>query len=132
MFSKQGVCVATTAGAGAGSANRDMSSSLLWWGVGRRYSTGFAVQALKWDHVSEAKRRRIGRKMTRLAARIRRRVGRVRASLGPRLVFGLARMFRRRMPGDADYAYWESQGWLGKSRPWRDPPGRTDLEPADS
>ena len=119
MFAKQGVCLATTAGAGTGAATRDMAVSMLWWGVGKRYRAGFAVRAIRWEGVPENVRRRIERRLRCLAKRIRARIGRVRASPLVRLTFAVARVFRRIMPRDADREYWEAQGGLGKVRPWR-------------
>jgi len=37
-----------------------------------------------------------------------------------RLIFMLMRMMQKANmgSGDADRAYWENKGWLGKARPW--------------
>lgn len=118
MFTKQGVCVSTTAGAGTGSAMRDMATSLLWWGVARIYRAGFAVRATNWTQVSPSMQQRIDRKMSRLAARIRRRTGHVRPGLRTRFFFFLCRMLRRLQPEGIDYEYWQQHGWLS-SAPWK-------------
>lgn len=122
MFSKQGVCVTTTAAAGKPAAMKDMEASLFWWGVGRIYKAGFTVYATGWDGVSPAKRRRIARKMASIAARIRRRAGRIRPGIRTRIAFSVVRMLRRFVPGDADREYWSARGWLGKDRPWHRKP----------
>ena len=119
MFSKQGVCISTTAGAGSGNALRDMAASLFWWGIGRIYKAGFTVRAVNWSQVTDKKKAKIERRMDQIAAKVRARAGHVRPSLRTRLTFLLVRLLRRILPGDVDKEYWASQGWLGSARPWR-------------
>ena len=45
MFSKQGVCICTAAGAGMRSTLKDMKDSLFYWGVARIYKYGVGVAA---------------------------------------------------------------------------------------
>ncbi len=49
MFSKQGICVPTAAGAGMNSANKAMAESLFFWGVAKIYKYGKAIAATNWQ-----------------------------------------------------------------------------------
>ena len=44
----------------------------------------------------------------------------VKAGIKTKAIFMLMRMMQKAnmMSGDADRAYWEEKGWLGKERPW--------------
>ena len=53
MFSKQAVCVSTAAGAGMRSTNKDMSHSLFFWGIPKRYKIGLAVFETKYSNLSD-------------------------------------------------------------------------------
>lgn len=120
MFFKQAVCIATAAGAGMKSTIRDMKDSLSFWGVGRIFTYGKAVQAIRWAEVSEAKKQEIGKDMARLARRLKQREGRVTPSLKVKMLFGVMRLVQRRGGfNPADYEYWKSMGWLERKRPWR-------------
>ncbi|MBQ9538328.1 MAG: NAD(P)H-dependent oxidoreductase [Treponema sp.] len=119
MFSKQGLCVATAAGAGMSSTIKDMADSLFFWGVAKRYKLGFAVAAVSWDAVSEKKKLSIEKKAVAMADLIKRRNGRVKPGFKTKAFFGLVRMLHKKglLPGDMDY--WNKKGWDGKIRPWK-------------
>lgn len=119
MFSKQGVCIATAAGAGMKSAIKDMRDSLSFWGVGKIYSYGIAVNAIKWDEVPEKKKARIEKKTDNLAKVISRRESRVRISLKTFLWFNAMRLMQKKPLNAADGAYWKAKGWMGSVRPWK-------------
>lgn len=120
MFSKQAVCVSTAAGAGMGSANRDMAHSAFWWGAAKTYKLGFAVMETAWERVSEKKKRQIDKKLDRLARKLKAGQGRVKPGLKTRAAFTAMSMAQRRggmNPADVDY--WKKMGWTGKKRPWK-------------
>ena len=119
MFMKQGVCVATAAGAGAKSTIKDMRDSLTWCGVGRVYSYGEGVQAMSWSDITEKKMAKIEKKTDRFAATIRGRDGRVRPSLKTRIIFNIMRMMQKKPWNPADGDYWKDKGWMDKKRPWK-------------
>ncbi len=119
MFSKQGVCISTAAGAGMGSANKDMAHSLGYWGVGRVYKLGCAVAAADWDSVSEKKRSYIEKKTDAIANKIKSRHGRVKPGFKTKAMFGIMRQFQKNGYNPLDMAYWKEKGWLGKDRPWK-------------
>lgn len=119
MFLKQAVCVSTAAGAGMGSANRDMAHSTFWWGVARTYKLGMAVNETSWGRVSHKKKGKIDKKLDRLAGKLRAGYGRVRPGLKTRAVFwAMGIMQGRGGWNPADSEYWKEMGWTGKKRPW--------------
>ncbi|MBR6061433.1 MAG: NAD(P)H-dependent oxidoreductase [Spirochaetales bacterium] len=119
MFGKQGVCVATAAGAGIGSTLKDMADSLFFWGVAKQYKLGFAVSAVSWDAVKDKRKSVITRRITSLSAKIRRRNGKVKPGFKTRAFFGLMRMIQRNGWNEADVRYWEEKGWTKNKRPWK-------------
>lgn len=118
MFKKQGVCIATAAGAGVKSALKDMSDSLFFWGVARTYAYGLGVAATDWDGVDAKKKAAIDRKITAIAKRIAARDGRVQPSLKTRGMFQIMRLMQRNGWNPRDVEHWKAQGWLEKKRPW--------------
>ena len=119
MFSKQGVCIATAAGAGMKSTIKDMRDSLSFWCVGKIYSYGIAVNAIKWDEVPEKKKARIAKKTDSLAKAISAREGKVRPSLKTLLWFYAMRLMQKKPINEVDGAYWKAKGWKGAERPWK-------------
>ena len=118
MFPKQAVCLSTAAGAGMGSANKDMAHSAFWWGVGRTYKFGMAVMETGWERVSQKKKRKAEKKLSALAEKIKRRQGRVKPGLKTKAVFAAMRLAYKRGGNPADARYWKEKGWTGKARPW--------------
>lgn len=118
MFSKQGICLSTAAGAGTKSTCKDMADSLFFWGVGRIETVGFSLHALRWSQVSETQKRTIEQRMHRLAARVRTHQGRVHLSVKTKAFFRLMRKLHRRGFNGVDDQYWKTQGWLNGQLPW--------------
>lgn len=118
MFSKQGVCISTAAGAGMKPANKDMADSLFFWGVGRIYKIGFAVHAVNWESVSGKQKEKIRKKIRRIASKIRKRSERTKPAFKTRAFFLLMRMLHKKGFSPVDDAYWKRQGWLDGDRPW--------------
>lgn len=119
MFSKQGVCISTAAGAGMKSANKDMEDSLFFWGVGKVYKYGSAVKATDWESVPEDRKRAIDRKISAIAASIRKKQGKVSPSLKTKGFFEIMRMMQKNGWNERDMKYWNDMGWMGKKRPWK-------------
>lgn len=120
MFTKQAVVISTAAGSGAKKAVKDVSNALFYWGIPRIYEYGICVQAMNWNGVSEKKKRKIEKDMEWIAQRLLRKKH-VTAGIRTKVMFSLMRMMQKADfgSGEADKAYWESCGWLGKERPWR-------------
>lgn len=120
MFTKQAVVISTAAGSGAKKAVKDVSNALFYWGIPRIYEYGICVQAMNWNGVSEKKKRKIEKDTEWIAQRLLRKKH-VTAGIRTKVMFSLMRMMQKADfgSGEADKAYWESCGWLGKERPWR-------------
>ena len=95
MFRKQGVCIATAAGAGIKSALKDMADSLFFWGVARIYKYGLGVAATDWNGVSAKKKAAIDKKITAIAKQIASRHGRVKPGLKTKGMFYIMRMMQK-------------------------------------
>ncbi|MCR5620305.1 MAG: NAD(P)H-dependent oxidoreductase [Treponema sp.] len=119
MFKKQGVCVATAAGAGMKSTMQDMADSLYFWGIAKQYRLGFAVAAVNWDGVADKKKALISRKTDALARAIRRRNGKAKPGLKTKAFFFLMRLLQKKGWNESDVQYWNEMGWAGKTRPWK-------------
>lgn len=119
MFTKQGVCISTAAGAGAKSTNKDMADSLFNWGVAKIYKLGMPVSAMKWEQVSDKKKQSLEESTSRMAAQIIRRSGKVRPAFKTKAMFMLMRMIQKNGWNEYDIGYWKKNGWLENSRPWK-------------
>lgn len=119
MFRKQAVCISTAAGAGMKSTNKDMADSMFFWGVAKTYKYGVAVREVAWDRVDNKIKRRVERKTTVLARRIRKNFGKVKPSVKTRAFFSVMRLAQKAGWNEADRKYWEKKGWMGKRRPWK-------------
>ncbi len=119
MFRKQGVCISTAAGAGMGSANKDMADSLFFWGIAKIYRYGVGVAATDWESVSAKKKAAIERKTDAIARNMRKRHGHVKPSLKTRGMFFMMHLMQRNGFNERDARYWKEKGWTGSVRPWK-------------
>ncbi|MDE6725858.1 MAG: flavin reductase, partial [Ruminiclostridium sp.] len=119
MFSKQAVCISTAAGAGMKSTNKDMADCLFWWGVGKVYKHGAAVNETSWDRVKEKKKQSEDKKLSALAGKIKARQGRVKPGIKTKAFFGVMRIMQKNGFNEADMNYWKAKGWTEKKRPWK-------------
>ena len=119
MFSKKAVVISTAAGAGARSAVKVITNTLLYWGVPYVKTYGIAVQAMNWDGVAAKKKAKITSDMHKLANKIVN--SKVKVGIKTRFLFMMMRMMQLKGMGSSeeDKQYWESRGWLGKARPWK-------------
>ena len=120
MFSKQGVCICTAAGAGMRSTLKDMKDSLFYWGVARIFKYGVGVAAVNWDGVSEKKKNAIDKATTRIAEKIACRSGKDTPGLKTRAVFFVMHLLQRKGINPRDAEYWQEKGWTDRKRPWKD------------
>lgn len=120
MFHKQAVCISTAAGAGMKSTNKDMADSTFFWGIAKTYKYGIAVYETSWNRVSAKVKRRIEKKNTAFAKKIKKNQGRVKPSIKTRAFFGVIRLMQKGGFNEADADYWKAKGWTGKKRPWKE------------
>lgn len=120
MFSKKAVVISTAAGLGAKSATKDVSNTLLWWGVPFIKRYGISVQAMNWNGVSDKKKVKIEKNMTRLAKKLS-GTKNPRVGLKTRFLFSMMGRMQKSGWGSSpvEKQYWQDNGWLGKQRPWR-------------
>lgn len=119
MFRKQAVCISTAAGMGMKSTNKDMSHSLFFWGIPRRYKLGMAVFGIKYSELSEKVLSKIEKKTTSLSKKIKKRAHKVGMSLSTRLMFFVMHIVQRNGFNETDKNYWAEKEWTKKKRPWK-------------
>ena len=119
MFSKRAIVVSTAAGIGTKTAIKDITNTLLYWGVPSVMTYGISVQAMNWDGVSDKKKQKIEKDTTKIAAKVLKRK-RAKAGIKTKALFVMMRMMQKKGwgSGEAEKMYWEQNGWLGKERPW--------------
>jgi multimeric flavodoxin WrbA len=120
MFSKTALIVSLGAGGGMNSAIKDISDSLSWWGISRIYSFGFAVQAAKWEEVTEKNRIKMERKIKSISGKIKTKINKPKYSLKTKFLFNINRLVQKSIDfSPCDKKHWENNGWFGKNRPWK-------------
>lgn len=119
MFKKQGICIATAAGAGMKSTVKDMADSLFFWGVAKIDKIGLGVAAVDWNSISEKKRAKIEKTTASLARKITRRYGKVKPGLKTKATFFIMHLIQKNGWNPADVNYWKEKGWTAKARPWK-------------
>ena len=126
MFGKRAVIITQCLGAGGKSAARDIRDSLSWWGISDiSVFTDRLLSEVMWDRLPEKKR-------ISMTARIRRLSGRLsaldydhpaRTSPVVRIRFAFVRKMQQSLhtadPSYVDGAWWATQKWLEKARPWK-------------
>ncbi len=113
-------------GAGGGSAAKDIKDSLSWWGVSSIRVCSFKLMSeIRWERISEKKRRQMTAKLVNTADKIKRidYSQPARTSLITKCRFYVVRMFQTGLgkadPEYTDYKYWKNNGWIDKERPWK-------------
>lgn len=120
MFSKKAVVVSTAAGSGAKSATKDISTTLIYWGVPYIKTFGVALQAMNWDMVSGKKKARLEKHTTKLAKKLS-NTKKPFVGLKTRFIFFIMSKMQSGGMGSSpiEKTYWEENGRLGKIRPWK-------------
>lgn len=119
MFTKQAVCISTAAGAGMKGTNKDMADSTFWWGMGKTYKFGAAVNETAWERVKDKKKQAYDKKLSALAEKIKKRQGKVKPSLKTKVIFNVMGIMQKNGFNKADADYWKEKGWTEKKRPWK-------------
>lgn len=119
MFKKQAIAISTAAGTGMGKTVKAISDNLFMWGIARIYRYGLRIAAADFEHIPESRKHRIERKVNRIARSIKKHDRRVSAGIKTRLMFSFMRLGQKNNNWNpVDKEYWESHGWLRRSRPW--------------
>ena len=120
MFKKRAVVISTTAGAGAGKANKLVANNLSNWGIPKVFRYGLSVNATNWNMVPVKKKEKIEKDMKRLALKLS-KGKEVRVGIKTRILFwfygGMQKANWGASPSEKEY--WKSRGWLNGVKPWK-------------
>jgi multimeric flavodoxin WrbA len=119
MFKKQAVVLTTCAGAGKKSTIKDMRDSLFYLGVGRIYEYGVALMAPTLEDVKDKKKKKIDKKMNKIAKSITKRNGKVKPKFKTKAFFFLMHLMQKNGYNELDKNHWVERGWTKKNRPWK-------------
>lgn len=119
MFEKKALVVSTAAGNGMKSAMKDITNTLLYWGVPYVKTYGVAVQAMNWKSVAEKKKEAIEKQTDKLASQLSNE-RKPRVGIKTKVLFAMMRMMQKAGMGSSptEMQYWEEQGWFENGRPW--------------
>ena len=109
----------TAAGSGTKSANKDIADSMFFWGVPKTYRYGVNVRATNYSGVTDELKKKIDKKTTSIANKVKKNNGKVKAGLKTKGFFFIMRMIQKSGWNEADKNYWAERGWNGKNRPWK-------------
>jgi len=120
MFSKKAVVISTAAGIGTGSAIKDVTTALSYWGISDIIKYGTSVQAMNWDMISPKKKSAIEKAADKIAKKISKNK-KPNVSVKTKFMFGMMRMMQNcgMGSGEKEKEYWQKKGWLSKNRPWK-------------
>lgn len=126
LFGKRAVIITQCLGAGAKSTAKDIKHSLSWWGISKiGVFNGALMNDILWDKLTEHKRKNLTNKIDKLAHRFTKinYSKPAHTSLITKIKFNLCRMIQKKLRKSGvvglDNEYWYHNGWLGKSRPWK-------------
>nr|MDD6334925.1 NAD(P)H-dependent oxidoreductase [bacterium] len=120
MFKKRAVVISTTAGTGAGKANKLVADNLTNWGIPQVIRYGISVNAMNWHGVPDKKKNKIKKDMKRLASKLSRQK-KVKVGIKTRILFWFFGGMQKANWGasPAEKEYWASRGWLHGVKPWK-------------
>jgi multimeric flavodoxin WrbA len=116
MFDKIGLVVSTAAGAGMGRTNATMKKALVFMGVKRVTTLGFAVQAAAFDDIPPKIMTKIMKRSTKTARLFTRQLERRHTmphTLFHKILWNAMRMMIKGYDrNNIDRQYWVDQGWI--------------------
>jgi len=120
MFSKTALIVSTGAGGGTASTIKDVSKSLIWWGISGIFSFGFAIRAANWDEITAKNKLKMERKIKNISNKIKSKIKKPKFGMNIKILFYINRTIQKKFGySPCDKKHWESNGWFGKNRPWK-------------
>ena len=126
MFGKRAVIITQCIGAGAKSTAKDIKHSLSWWGISKiGMFSGSLMSDIIWDKLTEKKRKKLTKKINKLAVRFSKinYAKPAHTTLITKIKFKFCRLIQKKVRKNGvaglDNEYWHNNGWLGKSRPWK-------------
>lgn len=123
MFSKIGMVISTTAGAGTGKAIKTISRSMKYWGMKRIYDCGLRIFAMSWEDMKTEKQNKFEKRLEKKADKFYSSLvkrNKIHAGLFSRFMFFVMKKAILKYDDDnTDKKYWLQKGWLGgKSTPF--------------
>jgi multimeric flavodoxin WrbA len=119
MFRKIGLAVSTAAGAGAKKVTKELRRHFFYWGIPKSFSYAKNIRATNWEMVPAKKKARIEKEVTRLAAKILKRQGKVKPGMKTKAIFKLMGLMQKSNDWNpADREHWVKNGWLSGKNPW--------------
>lgn len=122
MFHKIGLTVTTTAGAGIAHTTKTMRNSMSFWGMKKIFSIKRRVAAMKWEDITEKRRKGIQKDISKKARKIYKALKvekKMHYPFNRKFMFNMMRgMMKKNTWNPHDRKHWEDQGWLGKVRPY--------------
>ena len=91
----------------------------IFWGVPKTYRYGVNVRATNYSGVTDELKKKIEKKTTSIANKVKKNNGKVKAGLKTKGFFFIMRMIQKSGWNEADKNYWAERGWNGKNRPWK-------------
>lgn len=126
MFGKRAVIITQCLGAGAKSTANDIKQSLSWWGISKIGVFKCALMSdIVWNNLPENKRKRLINKINRLACKFAKfnYSKPAHTKIITKIKFNFCRLIQKRVRKNGkaglDNQYWYDNGWLDKSRPWK-------------
>lgn len=77
------------------------------------------VAATSWKGVSDKKKAKIEKDMTKLAKKIVSHAGKVRVPLKTKICFYVMRSLQNIIKNEPDVMHWQEMGWDKEKRPWK-------------
>lgn len=126
MFGKRAVIITQCIGAGAKSTAKDIKHSLSWWGISKiGVFNGALMSDIIWDNLSKKKRNMLTKKINKLAVRFAKinYAKSAHTKFNTKIKFIFCRLIQKKVRKNGaaglDNEYWYNNGWLGRSRPWK-------------
>ncbi len=126
MFGKRAVIITQCLGAGAKSTAEDIKHSLSWWGISKiGVFSGSLMSDILWDKIPDKKRNKLTKGINKLASKFMKidYSHPARTEFTVKVKFAFCRIIQKNVRKNGvpsiDSEYWFNNGWLGKSRPWK-------------
>jgi multimeric flavodoxin WrbA len=120
MFSKVGIVVTTTAGAGAGKTAKLIKQNMTFWGIPKVFTIAARVSAMGWEDVSDKTKAKIEGKISKTAAKAKSSVvKKKKPGITFRILYAIMKANQKGNNWNlTDREHWESNGWLQGKKPF--------------
>jgi multimeric flavodoxin WrbA len=125
MFKMKAFILTSTVGAGRKAATKTIRTSLMYWGVNRIYSYGYATFGDEWKDMSVSKKNKIDKEIQNKAFRFYREVASKkthRPYFITRIMYIFNKILLKKFHDDSslDKKYWIEKGWYsGVNNPFK-------------